>query len=145
MSEQKCDTAGGGYWAGVGYGMSLDNLLTSAVTSASGWWFQPIWKIGSFSQVRVKITNLWNHQLGTKFSHPLHIIWLNLPNRISFWMVSRYNAFSGTDQFHLSICRKKYHTLGILAHLLRMVMEPKYLSEKVIILPNHHLTRWLDP
>ena len=42
MSEQNCDTAGGGYWAGVGYGMSLDNLLTSAVTSASGWWFQPI-------------------------------------------------------------------------------------------------------
>ena len=30
-------------------------------------------------------------------------------------------------------------------HLLRMVMEAKYLAEKVIIHPNHHLTRWLDP
>ena len=26
-------------------------------------------------------------------------------------------------------------------HLLRMVMEPKYLPEKVIIHPNHHLTK----
>ncbi len=26
-------------------------------------------------------------------------------------------------------------------HLLRMVMEPKYLSEEVIIHPKHHLTR----
>ena len=31
--------------------------------------------------------------------------------------------------------------LGILAHLLRMEMEPKYLAEEVIIHPNHHLTR----
>ena len=30
-------------------------------------------------------------------------------------------------------------------HLLRMVMEPKYLSEEVIVHPNHHLTGWLDP
>ena len=30
-------------------------------------------------------------------------------------------------------------------HLLRMVMEPKYLATEVIIHPNHHLTRWLDP
>ena len=30
-------------------------------------------------------------------------------------------------------------------HLLRMVMEPKYLAEEVIIHPNHHLTMWLDP
>ena len=28
---------------------------------------------------------------------------------------------------------------------LRMVMEPKYLAEEVIVHPNHHLTRWLDP
>ena len=26
-------------------------------------------------------------------------------------------------------------------HLLKMVMEPKYLTEEVIIHPNHHLTR----
>ena len=30
-------------------------------------------------------------------------------------------------------------------HLLRMAMEPKYLSEEVIVHPNHHLTGWLDP
>jgi len=30
-------------------------------------------------------------------------------------------------------------------HLLRMVLEPKYLSEEVIKHPNHYLTRWLDP
>ena len=35
----------------------------------------------------------------------------------------------------------QHESLGILAHLLRMVMEPKYLAEKVIIYPNHHLTR----
>ena len=26
-------------------------------------------------------------------------------------------------------------------HLLRMVMEPKYVAEEVIVHPNHHLTR----
>ena len=31
-------------------------------------------------------------------------------------------------------------SLGILAHLLRMVMEPKYIAE-VIVHPNHPLTR----
>ena len=30
----------------------------------TSWWFQPIWKIWLFSPVRVKIKNLWNHQLG---------------------------------------------------------------------------------
>ena len=36
-------------------------------------------------------------------------------------------------------------SLGIQSPKLRMVMEPIYLSEEVIIDPNHHLTRWLDP
>ncbi len=30
-------------------------------------------------------------------------------------------------------------------HLPRMVMEPKFLAEEVIVHPNHPLTRWLDP
>ena len=36
-------------------------------------------------------------------------------------------------------------TLGIQSPKLRMIMEPKYLSQEVTIHPNHHLTRWLDP
>ena len=35
-------------------------------------------------------------------------------------------------------------SLGILAHLLRMVMEPKYYAEDVIGHPNHQLRIWLD-
>ena len=35
-------------------------------------------------------------------------------------------------------------TLQILAHLLRMVMEPKNYAEEVIGHPNHSLTIWLD-
>ena len=31
------------------------------------------------------------------------------------------------------------HILGILAHLLGMVMEPKYYGEEIIGHPNHHL------
>ncbi len=37
------------------------------------------------------------------------------------------------------------NTLGSQSPNLRMVMEPKYLSEEVIVHPNHPLTRWLDP
>ena len=37
-----------------------------------------------------------------------------------------------------------YHPWGS-NHLLRMVVEPKNLAEEVIIPPNHHLTKWLDP
>ena len=40
--------------------------------------------------------------------------------------------------------KKLEETLGILAHLLRMVMEPKYYAEKVIGHPNHYLRIWLD-
>ena len=35
-------------------------------------------------------------------------------------------------------------TLGILAHLLRMLMEPKYCAEEVIEHPNHYLRIGLD-
>ena len=39
----------------------------------------------------------------------------------------------------------EFLALGILAHLLRMVLEPKYLAEEVIVHSNHPLTSWLDP
>ena len=39
-----------------------------SMSTLSGWWFQPIWKIlysqnGNLPQIRVKIKNLWNHHL----------------------------------------------------------------------------------
>ncbi len=37
-----------------------------------------------------------------------------------------------------------FYTLGIQSPNLRMVMEPQYFAEEVIVHPNHPLTRWLD-
>ena len=40
-------------------------LIVSHFFKYSSWWLnQPIWKIGSFSQVGMKIKNIWNHQPG---------------------------------------------------------------------------------
>ena len=43
------------------------------------------------------------------------------------------------------IWANKCVSLRIQSPKLRVGMEPKYLSEEVIIHPDHHLKRWLDP
>ena len=86
--------------------------------------------------------------------------------RGSFFMRKGYNCLLQYNFLHLMKCLKcssalnkydltrdvqfpvhherSYSPYGS-NHLLRMVMEPEYLAEDVIIHPNHHLTRWLDP
>ena len=73
------------------------------------------------------------------------------PTQSSKYLVTRclepLKAFSGgvCGSKHLSsqgIWKTRvYLPLGILAHLLRMAMEPKYLAQEVIVHPNHPLTR----
>ena len=51
-------------------------------------------------------------------------------------------VFTRKDGIFMGYVSFRRVPLGILAHLLRMVMEPKYLSEEVIVHLNHPLTRW---
>ena len=44
----------------------------------------------------------------------------------------------------IQFCIFDIESLGILAHLLKIVMKPEYYAEKVIGHPNHHLRIWLD-
>ena len=51
------------------------------------------------------------------------------------------------QQLSLGFWRPKHFigALGIQSPSENGSMEPKYLSKEVIIHPNHHLRRWLDP
>ena len=63
------------------------------------------------------------------------------------WTGNSRGLFSRGNSRHKVNGKKtnmQYTSLGILTHLLRMVMEPKYCAEEVIGHPNHHLRIWLD-
>ena len=65
------------------------------------------------------------------------------------WGLGRPRGVGGWEDMCFLWCKvvgsPKNQTLRIQSPKLRMVMEPEYLPEDMIIHPNHHLTRWLDP
>ena len=117
------------------------NLLKMIMTWGVKWGVPPFFD-GLMVQKSGEKTS-WYGSLSHYLQGFLHPRWCRISERMKGFDPFFIVKFSSSE--HVHACYITTPILGILAHLLRMVMEPKYIVEDVIVHQNHPLTRWLDP